>query len=205
LTTRTVAAFDFDGTLTRRDSMLPFLARVRGWPRTLLALAAIAPQYAGVVLGRVDRDATKDQLLTRVLRGTTRADLAAAGAAYGEALVRDAITPEMRAVVASHRARGHDVVIVSASLEPYLETVAERLDAQAVLCTKLEFDADDRATGRMEGGNCRGAGKAERLREHLGDEPVVLWAYGDSDGDREMFAMADHVVRARRGRVKDDA
>jgi phosphatidylglycerophosphatase C len=203
--TRTVAAFDFDGTLTRRDSMLPFLARVRGWPRTLVALASIAPRYAGVLLGRVDRDATKDRLLMRVLRGTTRDELAVAGAEYGDVLVRKAITPEMRAVVASHRARGHDIVIVSASLDTYLDTVGERLDAQAVLCTKLEFDAGGRATGRMAGGNCRGAGKAQRLREHLGDEAAVLWAYGNSDGDREMFAMADHVVRAHRGRVKDDA
>jgi phosphoserine phosphatase len=44
--------------------------------------------------------------------------------------------------------------------------------------------------------------KAERLRAHLGDEGITLWAYGDSAGDREMLALADHAIRVRRGRPR---
>jgi phosphoserine phosphatase len=53
----------------------------------------------------------------------------------------------------------------------------------------------------MQGGNCRGA-RATRLRDCLGDVPAEVWAYGNSSGDAEMFAMADHVVRVRRGRLR---
>jgi phosphatidylglycerophosphatase C len=55
------------------------------------------------------------------------------------------------------------------------------------------------------GGNCRGRRKADRLREYLEGAGVDLWAYGDSAGDAEMLAMAQHVSRARRGRLLEPA
>ena len=126
---RTVAAFDFDGTLTRRDSLLPFLARVRGWPRTLIALAQVFPRYALVVFGRGGRDAIKERLLVTLLGGIGRERLAGVGDAYGVELARDAVTPEMQRRVAWHRAHGHEIVIVSASLDVYLDAAGRALDA----------------------------------------------------------------------------
>jgi phosphatidylglycerophosphatase C len=199
---RTVAAFDFDGTLTRHDSLLPFLARIAGWPRAALAFGRVAPRLARASRRSDDRDAAKERLLVHLLAGRPYRDVEALGEAYGRALVTRAIRPGMRRLVQWHRAQGHDVVIVSASLDVYLHPVARQLDAHELLCTRLEVDEHGACTGRMLGGNCRGPGKAARLREYLGAEPVTLWAYGDSAGDDEMLAMADHPVRARRGRLR---
>ncbi len=199
---RTVVAFDFDGTLTRRDSLLPFLARVRGWPRTLLAVAQLSPRYALLVFGRGRRDAIKGRLLVALLGGIGRERLARVGDAYGADLVRNAITPEMHGRVAWHRAEGHEIVIVSASLDVYLDAAGRVLDAHRVLCTRLEVAGDGTYSGRMQDGNCRGAAKASRLRDYLGDVPAEVWAYGNSSGDDAMFAIADHVVRVRRGRLR---
>ena len=66
---RTVAAFDFDGTLTRHDSLLPFLARIAGWPRVALAFARVAPRLARASTNSRDRDAAKERLLVRLLAG----------------------------------------------------------------------------------------------------------------------------------------
>jgi phosphatidylglycerophosphatase C len=100
-----------------------------------------------------------------------------------------------------HAEQGHEVVLVSASLDVYLAEVTRRLGANALLCTTLEVD-DGKVTGRLIGGNCRGPEKAKRLRTHLGDAPASIWAYGDSSGDRELLAMADHRFRVtRRGRL----
>jgi phosphatidylglycerophosphatase C len=198
---RVVAAFDFDGTLTRRDSLLPFLARVVGWPRTAFAMARVFPQLVLAQIGKADRDAAKERLLVRLLAGRSYDEVARVGAAYAGDLVARAIRPEMRDLVAWHRAQGHDVVIVSASLDVYLHQVGTLLDVQSVLSTQLAVDAHGACTGGMLGGNCRGPGKADRLRAYLGDEPVELWAYGDSAGDAEMLAMADHTHRARHGRL----
>jgi len=194
---RRVAAFDFDGTLTRRDTLMPFLARVAGWPRTMVAGASVAPELAAVALGRGNRDAAKERLLTRLLAGRPRADLASAGVGYARVLVERQLRPDMRDRVAWHQSHGHEIVIVSASLDVYLLPVQRAVGIDSVICTELEVDEHGICTGRMLGGNCRGDEKARRLRAYLGDAPVELWAYGNSTGDDAMLGMADHAVRVR--------
>jgi phosphatidylglycerophosphatase C len=89
-------------------------------------------------------------------------------------------------------------VIVSASLGAYLRPIAEQLRFDAVLCTELEVGTDGVLTGRMDGPNVRGLEKARRLDHFLDGRPAAVWAYGDSSGDRELWARADHAVRVTR-------
>jgi HAD superfamily hydrolase (TIGR01490 family) len=199
---RTVAAFDFDGTLTRRDTLVPFLARLAGWTRVALAAAAATPELGLAVVGRGERDAAKARVLARVLTGRSYQAVLRQGEKYGAELARAKIRTEMRERLAWHRARGHEIVIVSASLAAYLDTVGRLLEVDTVLSTALEVDAHGACTGRMLGGNCRGEEKARRLRAYLdidGCATAELWVYGDSAGDNEMLAMADHAVRVRSG------
>jgi HAD superfamily phosphoserine phosphatase-like hydrolase len=90
-------------------------------------------------------------------------------------------------------------VIISASLGAYLRPIAEHLQFDDVLATELEVSDDGRLTGRMVGANVRGPEKARRLDAWIADacadpKPFV-WAYGDSSGDRELWARADRAVR----------
>ncbi|MDP9334878.1 MAG: HAD-IB family hydrolase [Actinomycetota bacterium] len=199
---RTLAAFDFDGTLTRRDTLVPFLATIAGRATLLRALGAESPRLALAAAGRGDRDVVKQRVLTRVLAGRSYADLEAAGRAFGAELTRSAITTAGRDRIAWHLREGHEVVIVSASLDVYLDEVARALGVAHVLCTGLVTDERGRCTGHLRGANCRGPEKAARLRALLGDDDVELWAYGNSRGDDEMLALADHPVRVRRGRIR---
>jgi phosphatidylglycerophosphatase C len=100
-----------------------------------------------------------------------------------------------------HRREGHELVIVSASPELYLAPIGRLLGFDAVLGTRLETAAGH-LTGRLDGRNVRGPEKVVRLRAHLGDEPVKLWAYGDSTGDRELLAAADVATRVKRRRYR---
>jgi phosphatidylglycerophosphatase C len=194
---RTVAAFDFDGTLTRRDTMVPFLARVAGWPQVVAAGIAAVPPFAFSRNERGDRDAAKARVFARLFRGRPYEPVLRAGEEYGALLVREKLRTDTRARLDWHRARGHEVVLVSASLAVYLGTVGRALGVDAVLSTELEVDRGGACTGRMLDGNCRGEEKARRLRAYLQGDDVEVWAYGDSDGDTELLAMADHPVRVR--------
>jgi phosphatidylglycerophosphatase C len=198
---RTVAAFDFDGTLTRRDTLVPFLTTVAGRGTVARALGAESARLALAAAGRGDRDAAKEQVLTRVLAGHPYDEVEAAGRAFGAELARSAITSDGRDRIGWHRREGHEVVIVSASLDVYLDEVARELGVAHVLSTRLVADEAGRCTGGLRGANCRGPEKAIRLRALLGDEDVELWAYGNSRGDDEMLALAQHPVRFRRGRA----
>jgi HAD superfamily hydrolase (TIGR01490 family) len=96
--------------------------------------------------------------------------------------------------LAWHRAEGHRIVIVSASLDSYLVPLAPRLGVDDVLSCSLGADAGV-LDGTLVGGNVRGPEKVRRLQQWLDGEAVELWAYGDSAGDDELLALADHPTR----------
>jgi phosphatidylglycerophosphatase C len=200
----TVAAFDFDGTLTWYDSLLPFLVSVRGVGATARAVIAEGPRFGRVLAGRTSRDEAKEALLIRLLRGVDAEQVSTTGQAYAQRLIRR-LKPGMRRRLEWHRRLGHQVVIVSASPALYLEPTGRQLGADAVLATELDVGPDGRLTGKLLGPNCRGEEKATRLRAWLAsaggchETPVAtpprqVWAYGDSRGDTEMLALADVAV-----------
>lgn len=196
-----VAAFDFDGTLSRRDTFLPFLQKVCGAQRLYRAVARSGPALSRMAVGRADRDAVKDALLVRLLAGHPADELAEQGEAYAEFLrSSDRLRPDTLARARDHLERGHRVVVVSASPSVYLEPLARDLGFDAALTTRLEVDDRGCVTGRMLGGNCRGPEKVARLEAWLaGSEPRV-YAYGNSSGDRELLARA-HVGVVVRPRI----
>jgi phosphatidylglycerophosphatase C len=197
---RIVAAFDFDGTLVPGDSLLPFVWRAAGPRRFLTACARHGSQVGLATALKVgSRDAAKAAWVCTALRGLPISHVRAEGerfAGHLEPRVADAALGRIR----WHRSRGHEVVMISASLAVYLAPLGQQLGFDAVLATGLEVGADGRLTGRLEGANVRGEEKVARLRQWLGTDTCELWAYGDSDGDRELLAAADHGYRiTRRG------
>ncbi|MEP6625556.1 MAG: HAD-IB family hydrolase [Acidimicrobiia bacterium] len=191
-----VAAFDFDGTISRRDTLAPFLARVGGTGPLVHAIVRRSPRIAAAALRRGDRDAEKQAVITRVLGGRTATSVAAMGRAYADHLwTRQRFRPAALELLRWHREQGHRIVIVSASLDSYLVPLAPRLGVDHVISCSLETDSAGLVTGTLLGGNVRGPEKANRLRAWLGGDAVELWAYGDSSGDDELLAMADHPTR----------
>ena len=204
-TARQIAAFDFDGTLTRRDTVVPFLLRLFGAGRVVRAVSQVAPTAARARLGRLEselhhRDVVKERLLQVLFRGEDPDHIAAIGRSFADTIPARLQTETM-ARVAWHREQGHALVIVSASLLAYLEPFAADHGFDHVIGVGLEVGDDGRLTGRLTGPNVRGPEKEVRLRAWLGEGPRTMWAYGNSSGDRELLAMADHptwVTPARR-------
>lgn len=196
-----VAAFDFDGTLVPRDTLVPFLRQACGTSRLAVAGCRAALRHR-------DRDALKVAAVGHLFRGRPAAHVDVLGRAYAASVVQ-LLRPEMLERVRWHRSEGHAVVIVSASLGAYLRPLAEHLELDAALAVELVADADGLLTGAVEGRlNNRGAAKVARLRrwadERFGPGTAFeLWAYGDSAGDEELLAGADHPtwVGRRAGRT----
>lgn len=199
---RTVAAFDFDGTLSSRDNFLRFVRLAAGTAATARALAAAAPTAVTARRDPAQRDMAKAIVLRRTLRGHPAAALRDLGDRFARTVVADHLHPEVADRLEAHRRAGHELVIVSASLVCYLEPAAAALGVPTVLATDLAVGPDGRCTGELAGPNVRGPEKAARLDAWLGGAPARVWAYGDSAGDRELLARADHPCRVdRRGRV----
>lgn len=194
-----VAAFDVDGTLTRRDCVVPFLVRLAGWPRVITASLRHPLLLVRTSVGHGDRDRLKELVVGRLVRGRARLSVDELGRRFAHDSAANWLRPDTLARLRWHRERGHQVVLVSASLRSYLEPLAEAAlgGVDAVLCTDVATDANGTCTGKLKGRNCRGPEKSRRLREWLAGRSAVIWAYGDSSGDDELLDMADYAVRVK--------
>ena len=143
------------------------------------------------------RDSAKAALLESAVAGVPAARAVTVGERFASRLVGH-IRPTMIERVAWHQEQGHRTVLVSASLAFYLEPFGELTGFDDVIATRLEVGPGELLTGRILGENVRAAQKALLLERLLGSEPATVWAYGDSRGDREMLAMADHPTLLRR-------
>jgi phosphatidylglycerophosphatase C len=197
-----VAAFDFDGTLSTRDNFVPFLHRCSGTP--LLARAFVAGGLDMLRSGpsQWSRNHMKTEVLERLFAGRDADDVEATAREFAADILAHHLRAEAVETADWHRTQGHRLVIVSASLGVYLRPIAEQLRFDAVLATELEVDGDRTLTGRMVGENVRGPEKARRLEAWLAEEAPdtepFVWAYGDSSGDKELWARADRAVRLGR-------
>jgi phosphatidylglycerophosphatase C len=196
-----VAAWDFDGTIARRDVLLEFLARTSG----STSLARSFTRHAPALL-RGERDQAKAAVFADVLRGLDAAAVADAGARFSRHVEERLLRPDALERIAVHRAEGHELVLVSASLDVYLAPLGARLGFDRVIAVRLDEDPAGRLTGEMLGGNVRGEAKARLLRAHIDERHagrrVEVWAYGDSPGDLDLLAMADRPVWMGRQRKR---
>lgn len=206
---RTVAAFDLDGTLSKRDTLLPFLRGLCGNLALLKAVVAVGGPLTAALVRNVNsrRGELKDQLLTQLLEGMVADDVAVAGQRFAHRVAAsNGLRPSMYQKWQLHRDAGHDVVVVSASLEIYVNPLAHILGGNAGLGTRLEVGPDGTLTGHIDGANCRGEEKVRRLDAWLaataadGADPddVDLFAYGDSSGDDALLRRADHPTKVGR-------
>jgi HAD superfamily hydrolase (TIGR01490 family) len=190
-----VAAFDFDGTLTERDSLLPFLSFVSSPIKVTTCLCAMTPRFLGYSLGMQSRQDLKEVLLTHFLRDTPEERAKNLGENFAREKLPMLITAQRWARVQWHLQRGDRCILVSANLDLYLKPWGMLAGFETVIASKCAISPQGRLTGRLAGKNCWGAEKARRLRQLLSPrEHYILYAYGDSLGDKEMLDMADYPL-----------
>lgn len=185
-----IVAFDFDGTLSIRDSFTAFLKWRVGPLKYLGGMLRLVPA-AFAYLGDRDRGRIKAASVDVFLKGIKREALAIQAEAYRDEVWKKFMRPDALAKWEEWGAKGVHRVIVTASPETTIAPFAERLGAENLIGTQLEFDGDDRVTGRFATPNCRREQKVQRIRAVYGPDVRVVAAYGDTSGDEQMIAMAE--------------
>ena len=192
---RPIAAFDFDGTLTVRDSFAAFLKWRTPARRWAPAAARLAPAATAYALTR-DRGRMKAAVFAALVGPISAEALAAEAQAFADCDFDRLMRPDALACWAAHGVAGDLRVIVTASPEILVAPFARRLGADCLIGTRLTADALDRVNGALDGPNCRGPEKVTRLEAVFGPAMRLLAAYGDTAGDADMLA------RAERGRLR---
>lgn len=187
-----VYAFDFDGTLTRRDSFVEFIRFVKGDKEFLKCFLRYSLQLVAMKLGLYPNWKVKRQVFSYCFAGMTEAVFEAYCTQFAQskaAIMRAAGLEKIRTLL---KEDDTDVVVVSASVEDWVRPLfGELASSMKFLCTKVEVK-EGRLTGRFLTKNCFGKQKVVRLQELYPDrKEMVLTAYGDSRGDKEMLDYAN--------------
>ncbi len=197
--TATVAAFDFDGTISRGDSFWRFLFFSAPKLKVLkVGFSHFFPAFMSIFLPGKYADNAKESLVSDLFHGKTVEEAAQLGEDFAKYLVKSRLKPQTLSRLRWHQLRGHEIVVVSASPAIYLRPACRYLGIENVLATEFESDAGY-LTGKFKGANCRGPEKARRVAKWLEGKPEsFVWAYGNSANDNQLLAFADIGIRVDR-------
>ena len=183
-----IAFFDFDGTITCKDSFygllsydifkLDFYKKAMTLLPILFAykIKIISNQKAKeIVLKNFFRDIKFDEFMLICQNYARKFD--------------DILRPLAKEKLNWHKQNGDKIVIVSASLEEYLAPWCEK-NSFELIASKLEV-LDGRITGKLDGLNCHGDEKVRRIKEKYDlNSFEKIYAYGDTKGDLPMLKLA---------------
>lgn len=187
-----LAVFDLDGTITRHDSMLPFVfGYLLRHPWRLPRLLGVLPAVAGYCLGAVGRGGLKGALLRWAMGGLPRAEVDAWAGEYIARLLARGLFPEARAAINQHRADGDYLVLMSASVDCYVPRIGAALGFDETICSSVLWRRDGTLDGRLAGSNIRGQRKVEQFQALTARlQPAETVAYGNSRADLPHLSLA---------------
>ncbi|RPE81368.1 HAD family hydrolase [Vulcaniibacterium tengchongense] len=183
-----IAFFDFDHTVTTCDTYSRFLRRVATPEQLAAAKWKVAPWLLGYRTGVVSARDIRARVTRLTFAGRDVAEIAAHGEPYARDLLPAMLRPEMMKRIEWHQPQGHDVALISGSLDLYLRPWCER-HGLSLICNRLE-SSGDRLTGRYLERDI-GPHKAQEIRARYDlSRYERIHAYGDSREDKPMLARA---------------
>ncbi|HQG31204.1 MAG TPA: HAD-IB family phosphatase [Deltaproteobacteria bacterium] len=182
-----LALFDFDGTISTRDTTWDFILRACGRRRVLSGFVHLSPMILSYSLKRISHHEAKQAVIRHYFGDWEKDAFIRAARHYARTVVPTIIRPEAASRINRHLGMGHTVAVVTGSLEVLLSEWCTGVGVD-LIATGIDLNS---ASIGLSTRNCFREEKARRVREKydLGSFETI-YAYGDSSGDREMMALA---------------
>ena len=181
---RTVAVFDFDGTLTTKDTLLEFIKFSCGNGKFYFVFLLYIPLLVLMKLKLYPNWKCKQKVFAHFFKGMKISEFSRLGKDFAkeiENIRKESMIAELRKL----REEGASICVISASIDEWVD----------VISTKVEIDSLGCLTGRFLTLNCYGQEKVRRLLEiEPNRKEYILVAYGDSQGDKELLEFADRGI-----------
>lgn len=188
---RTIAIFDFDGTLTTKDTLLEFIKFACGIKAFYIGFFLHSPLLILMKLGLYPNWEAKQKVFSWFFKGMPYTTFAKYGEDFAE-VIKTIMKETTLAILRKHQSEGADIYVISASVDEWVRPFCMQLGIKDVIATQIETDSKGMLTGRFASPNCYGK---EKVRRFLEIEPsrseYYLYAYGDSRGDKEIILFAD--------------
>lgn len=187
---KSLALFDFDGTLTKRDTLFDFIIYTVGIPKAILGSILLSPILISYKIGLYDNQKAKEKVVSHFFKGWNAKRFAEIGSDYAKNRLPNILKTSGIERVKWHINKGHDVAIVSASIEEWIIEWTNKLDIK-LIATQL-VKKEGFLTGQFKTKNCHGVEKVNRIKEEYNiNEYESVYAYGDTNGDKQMLELAD--------------
>ncbi|MBL7003992.1 MAG: HAD-IB family hydrolase [Gammaproteobacteria bacterium] len=185
-----LALFDFDGTITHKDSLFDFLLYAVGLPKFIMNFMLLSPYMIAFKLKLMTNQKAKERVIGLFFKGYTAVKFNQIAKQYALNKIDRLVRPEAKAKLQWHLQQNDKVVIVSASIEAWLKPWCD-VNGIELLATQLEI-VEERISGRFLTKNCFGDEKVNRIKQHYDIKQYpLIYAYGDSSGDTAMLKLAD--------------
>jgi phosphatidylglycerophosphatase C len=193
-----LAIFDFDGTLTYKDSFLELIKFQKGKWRFYAGFLLLLPVLVLYKLKVIPNWRAKEIVISFFFNDVHIKDFQHNCNRFAKEIIPSMLRPDAVTKIKEHKERGDRVIIVSASAENWLKCWTDSLGVE-LLATRLE-SIHGRITGKLSGKNCYGPEKLKRLLAHLNPmDYAQIYVYGDSKGDREILEIATHKFYRKLG------
>ncbi len=197
MTGQAVHIVDLDHTLATGDTLPPFLfGLLRQHPRLTAKLPFLAWHYLLFRLGLLDNNRLKSLFLRELLTNTPSALAAQWGRQFAADIFANRLNQALAFRLRILRERGAVIALASASPDIYVDELANLLQIEHVICTRLARDPQGAFTGALQTDNCYGEEKMRRVRQWLASQPQALrtYFYTDHHSDLPLLKAVDHPV-----------
>ncbi|MGM0579217.1 MAG: HAD family hydrolase [Bacteroidota bacterium] len=187
-----IAFFDFDGTITRKDSLWLFLKFFSGTGTFYMKIIPLIPALVFFTMGMISSKKVKEKIFKKFFKDCDIAEFEERCKKFTQQILINHFRPEILNKISWHRDNGHQIVVVSASPKNWINYWCQDQGID-LIATELEVQ-NGKLTGQIAGKNCKGKQKVIRIKQKYNlEEFDTVYAYGDSQGDKEMLSMADRA------------
>ncbi|MNK56206.1 2-hydroxy-3-keto-5-methylthiopentenyl-1-phosphate phosphatase [compost metagenome] len=181
--------FDFDGTLTYKDTMFLFLKFYNPAKYSFQFLKHV-PLFVLLKVKLASAEAVKKSFISSILKDESKYQIEKKAKLFFEENYPSLFRENALDFINNINRENTESYIVSASLDIWVKPFAEKFNMK-LLSTEAEFQ-NDIFTGKFVGKNCNKEEKVNRIKTELGDKKYdKIIAFGDTSGDKAMFKFAN--------------
>src|SRR5690606_9917127 len=180
--------FDFDGTLTYKDTMFLYLKFYNASKFRMQFIKHI-PLFTLLKLNLLEAEKVKKSFISSILKGQSKAKIEKKSQEFFDQYYPEIFRENALDFIKNIDYSQTDCYIVSASLDIWVKPFAEKFKMN-LIATNAEFK-NDIFTGNFVGNNCNGVEKVNRIKAEITDKKYdKIIAFGDTSGDQPMLTWA---------------
>ncbi|MEI7603490.1 MAG: HAD-IB family hydrolase [bacterium] len=185
-----LAIFDFDKTITVKDSLIDFTIYSFGLFTFMKGIVLLIPILIKWKLGLTSNNIVKEKYFTLFFKNIENDKFNNMCKRYCEKKLTKILNKDAIEKIKWHKEMQHHLIIISASMENWISPWAERNGFEKVIGTIPEI-ANDKLTGLFIGKNCYGVEKYDRLKKLYDINNYKIYVYTDSMSDRPIMDLAE--------------